>query len=225
MVRDDTKDLSLPCLLEECSAAMHCFARSSGASVVGPEHCVPQGGQSQTAEEPSPPSRGPPRPAGSSTHYLWEHVRSHSRGTTTMKSFPLIQGLFLLLCWSRSCNGLAGWRSAATPIASVQHRERSLGSAWPHHARQRRRCAKRERDGGGGGDWYKHECVFCIGILLTTGKGLTMFCGFVFVDAPSVVWHTRTPNTCLRVDVPTAVEPLHPLYVGKNAVRSMVVRE
>lgn len=40
MVRDDTKDLSLPCLLEERPAAMHCFAGSSGACCASRVACL-----------------------------------------------------------------------------------------------------------------------------------------------------------------------------------------
>ena len=104
-------------------------------------------------------------------------------GTTIMRSFHLAHGFFLLLCWSGSCNAVAGWRTAATPIASVQHRERSLGSAWPH-ARQQRRCAsgreqretrrerhaerdrERERENG-----PEHHCASYITILFAEGVG------------------------------------------------------
>lgn len=70
-----------------------------------------------------------------------------SGGTTTMKFFSLSHGFFLLLCWVRSCDALAGWRTAATPIAAVHHGQRPMSSIWAH-ARQRRRCVERETEGG-----------------------------------------------------------------------------
>ena len=137
-------------------------------------------------------------------------------GTTIMRSFHLAHGFFLLLCWSGSCNAVAGWRTAATPIASVQHRERSLGSAWPH-ARQQRRCAsgreqretRRERRAERDRERMDPNTIAHRISPFSLLKGLALCRVFACVKA-QLNWRSLHLQHVSAVGVPTAAEPLHP---------------